>query len=129
MYLCLRQLVSEEESGLRKVNGRRKSRNLAESIFPQYLFLFRSFGFGPIFTQKQNCIVKVDESLPYLKSTTRSETEKTCPRLAGQKKEMTFSNFPTISQIIVLSPFLPPYFTVIFLSPRKYKKCLFKDVI
>lgn len=54
---------------------------------------------------------------------------KCAPGLPGQNQEMTFSYFPTMSQIIVFSPFLPPYFTIIFLSPRKYKECLYKDVI
>lgn len=62
---CQKNLVSEN-----RIEGG-SPEDLAESIFPQYLFLF-SFGFGPVFTQKQNCIVKVNESLPHLKSTSKS---------------------------------------------------------
>lgn len=122
----LPQPSDARKPGVRKENRGGSPEDLAESVFQQYLFLF---SFGPIFTQNQNGIVRVDESLPHLKSTSTSWAEKQikmCPE-ASKPETRNYLFIFTQHEPDHFAPFLPPYFTVIFLSPRK--KSMFKDVI
>lgn len=123
LFLFLSHLVPEE-SGVRKENWGGSPEDLAESVFWPYWFPF-NFSFGPILTQNQNCIVGMDGSLSYLKSTSKSWAEKQrkmCPK-ASRPETRTYLFRFTQHESGYIS-FFPPYFTVIFFCHLERKVCL-----